>query len=238
MGWQAQRIVEKAVVVLLLMLPFSVWLTAPVPLVTALIAGLLRLRAWIDGAGLWGPVVYMLVYALAVVLLMPGSLLALSAGFAYGLWGVPLAVAAATAGAALSFLIGRYVAGERLRTLSNRRLLLRALENAVIEGGGRFVGLVRLSPLLPFGLLNYYFGITRIPFRQYLAGTLLGIIPGTSVNVLLASAGYAYTLGGMRHPLKLGLLAIGVVVTVYVCRSVMLRVRRVLRDAHARLEQG
>jgi len=238
MGWQAQRIVEKAVVVLLLMLPFSVWLTAPVPLVTALIAGLLRLRAWIDGAGLWGPVVYMLVYALAVVLLMPGSLLALSAGFAYGLWGVPLAVAAATAGAALSFLIGRYVAGERLRTLSNRRLLLRALENAVIEGGGRFVGLVRLSPLLPFGLLNYYFGITRIPFRQYLAGTLLGIIPGTSVNVVLASAGYAYALGGMLHPLKLVLLAIGVVVTLYVCRSVVLRVRKVLRDAHARMGQG
>lgn len=203
----------------------------------SLINGLLGLRRWMDGAGPWGPLVYMLAYALAVVLLVPGWLLALSAGFAYGPWGVPLAVSAATAGASISFLIGRYLAGEWLRRLTQRRLLLRAVEGAVVDGGWRFIGLIRLSPLLPFNLLNYYFGITRVSFLQYLPGTFVGILPGTSVNVLLASAGYAYTLGGMRHPLKLAMLGVGIVVTAVVCRSIMVRVQNGLRDAHARLGQ-
>lgn len=203
----------------------------------SLINGLLGLRRWMDGAGPWGPVVYMLVYALAVVLLVPGWLLALSAGFAYGPWGVPLAVSAATAGASISFLIGRYLAGGWLRRLTQRRLLLRAVEGAVVDGGWRFIGLIRLSPLLPFNLLNYYFGVTRVSFLQYLPGTFVGILPGTSVNVLLASAGYAYTLGGMRHPLKLAMLGVGIVVTAVVCRSIMIRVQNGLRDANARLGQ-
>jgi uncharacterized membrane protein YdjX (TVP38/TMEM64 family) len=233
MGWRRRRNIARAAVVLLLAALIAAWLMAPMPLIDALVS----IRTWIAGAGAWGPVVYMLVYALAVVLLVPGSLLALSAGLAYGPWGLPLAVSAATTGAALSFLIGRYLAGEWLRKLTNRHLLLRAVESAVTGGGWRFVGLVRLSPLLPFSLLNYYFGITRISFRQYLPGTLLGIIPGTSVNVLLASAGYAYTLGGMRHPLKLAMLAVGLAVTVVVCRIILRRVRIVLDDAKARLER-
>ena len=227
MGWRRRRNIARVTVLFLLAVLLGAWLLEPM----SLIVGLLRIRAWIDGTGAWGPLVYMLIYALAVVLLVPGSLLALSAGLAYGPWGLPLAVSAATAGAALSFVIGRYLAGGWLRALASRRLLLRAVESAVIEGGWRFVGLVRLSPLLPFGLLNYYFGVTRIPFRQFLPGTFLGIIPGTSVNVLLASAGYAYTLGGMRHPLKLALLAVGVVVTGFVCRIILRRVRDALRDA-------
>jgi uncharacterized membrane protein YdjX (TVP38/TMEM64 family) len=237
MGWRRRHNIARAVIGVLLILPASVWLVTPLPLIAAVLGGLLQLREWLDGAGLWGLVVYVLVYALAVVLLFPGSLLALSAGLAYGPWGVPLAVSGATIGAALSFLISRYVAGAWFRRLRRRRLLL-ALENAVIEGGWRFVCLVRLSPLLPFGLLNYYFGVTRIPFRQYLPGTVLGIIPGTSVNVLVASAGYAYTLGGLHHPLKLALLAVGITVTVLVCRIVILRVRKVLRQAQASLERG
>ena len=233
MGWRRRRNIARAVIVLLLTVLVGAWLAAPMALIDTLVS----VRAWIAEAGPWGPVVYMLAYAIAVVLLVPGSLLALSAGLAYGPWGLPLAVLAATAGAALAFLIGRYLAGEWLRKLINRRLLLRAVESAVTEGGWRFVGLVRLSPLLPFSLLNYYFGITRISFRQYLSGTLLGILPGTSVNVLLASAGYAYTLGGMRHPLKLAMLVVGIMVTVVVCRLIMQRVRTVLNDAQAKLER-
>jgi uncharacterized membrane protein YdjX (TVP38/TMEM64 family) len=233
MGRRRQRTIARATVVLLLAALVATWATAPM----SLINGLLGLRRWMDGSGPWGPVVYMLVYALAVVLLVPGWLLALSAGFAYGPWGVPLAVSAATAGASISFLIGRYLAGGWLRHLTHRRLLLRAVEGAVVDGGWRFIGLIRLSPLLPFNLLNYYFGVTRVSFLQYLPGTFLGILPGTSVNVLLASAGYAYTLGGMRHPLKLAMLAIGIVVTAFVCRSIMVRVQNGLRDAHAKLGQ-
>ena len=58
--------------------------------------------------------------------------------------------------------------------------------SSVAEFHARFIGLIRLSPLLPFNLLNYYFGVTRVSFLQFLPGTLLGILPGTSVNVLLA----------------------------------------------------
>src|SRR5215217_3061326 len=100
MDWRRRRNIARVTVLLLLAALIGGWLMAPM----SLIFGLLRLRAWIDGAGPWGPVVYVLIYALAVVLLVPGSLLALSAGLAYGPWGLPLALSAATAGAALSFV--------------------------------------------------------------------------------------------------------------------------------------
>lgn len=234
MGGQGWRNIAQAMVVLLLLiLLVAAWSMAPV----ALIASLARLRAWIAAAGPWGPVVYVLLYTLAIVLLVPGSLLALSAGLAYGLWGLPLALSGATAGAALSFLAGRHLVGAWLRRRSDGHPILQAVEGAVTEGGWRFVAMVRLSPLLPFNLLNYYFAVTRISFRRYLAGTFLGIIPGTAVNVLLASAGYAYTMGGMRHPLKLAMLAVGLVVTAFVCRIVQRRVQTALQDAKAGLER-
>ena len=200
--------------------------------------GLIQARAWIEDFGPWGPALFVLLYVLAVVLLVPGSVLALSAGLAYGAWGVPLALTAATTGATLSFLIGRYIARDQVHLLARRRPVLRAVETAVSEGGWRIVGLVRLSPFLPFSLLNYFFGVTRIPFRHYVMATFFGIVPGTSVNVFVAAAGHAASLDGLRNPLRLALFGIGLIVTAVVCRYLLRRIRIAIKHAELQLHKG
>ena len=190
---------------------------------------LTKILAWIRGFGFWGPAVFFLLYILAVVVLVPGSVLALVAGLSYGMWGLPLALLAATTGASLSFLIARHLAHNQVQAMTQHHLLWRAVEHAISEGGWRIVSLVRLSPVLPFNLQNYLFGVTRIPFRHYLPATFLGIFPGTSVNVLFATAGHAMTLGGFWHPLKAGLFVVGLVLTVAVGWTINRRVQAILR---------
>jgi uncharacterized membrane protein YdjX (TVP38/TMEM64 family) len=200
-------------------------------------AGLRRIQTWIDSFGIWGPAVFVLLYIMAVVALAPGSVLALVAGLAYGMWGLPLALVAATTGASLSFLIARHLARSQVQAMTRHHLLWRAVERAVSEGGWRMVGLVRLSPVLPFNLQNYFFGITRIPFWHYLLATLLGILPGTAVNVSIATAGHSVTLGGLWHPLKLALFMFGLAVTVGVCWTITRRVQSMLKlSAQVRVE--
>ncbi len=116
-----------------------------------------------------------------------------------------------------------------MQALTRHHLLWRAIEHAISEGGWRIVGLVRLSPLFPFNLQNYFFGITRIPFRHYLPATFLGIFPGTTVNVSFATVGQAMTLGGFWHPLKVGLFILGLVVTVAVGWTIHRRVHAMLK---------
>ena len=166
--------------------------------------------------GIWGPVIFFAFYVFAVVMLVPGSVLALAAGIAYGMWGLPLALAAATTGAAFSFLIARHLARIKIQAFSQRCLSWQAVERSISESGWRIVGMMRLSPLLPFNLLNYFFGTTRISLRCYFFGTLLGIVPGTTVNVSFAATGHALTLAGFFHPLKLALFVVGLVLTIAV----------------------
>ena len=193
------------------------------------VVDLRKIQAWIKGFGFWGPAVFSFFYILAVVALVPGSVLALVAGLSYGMWGLPLALVAATIGASFSFLIARHLARTRVQALTQHHLLWRAVEHAISEGGWRIVGLVRLSPVLPFNLPNYCFGITRIPFWHYLPATFLGIFPGTTVNVSFATAGQAMTLGGFWHPLKAGLFVLGLVVTIAVGWAISRRVDTMLR---------
>lgn len=234
MDAKRRRTIARAAVVFPVFAIVAGWLMLPL----SLAEGLLQIYSWIDRLGPWGPALFVAAYVLAVVLLVPGSMLALLAGLVYGPWGFPLALTGATTGAALSFLIGRYVAGRHVRLLSRRRPVLRAVERAVREGGWRFVGLVRLSPLLPFNLLNYFFGVTRIPFRDYIFATFAGIMPGTAVNVFIATAGQAVGLETLRHPLRLALFGVGLVVTVVVWCYILRRVRIALRHADVALDEG
>lgn len=226
MDGRRRRLLGRAALLLLLAAGLTFWLLLASPA-----AALRRIQDWIDSFGFWGPALFLLFYVIAVVVLVPGSMLALLAGLAYGMWGLPLALAAATVGASISFLIARHLARSRVLALTRRRVVWRAFERAVSEGGWRIVGLVRLSPLLPFNLQNYFFGITSIPFRHYLPATLFGILPGTTVNVSLAAAGYAMSAGDLWHPLKLALLALGLAVTVVVCWTVGRRVQAILQIA-------
>jgi pyruvate/2-oxoglutarate dehydrogenase complex dihydrolipoamide dehydrogenase (E3) component/uncharacterized membrane protein YdjX (TVP38/TMEM64 family) len=149
---------------------------------------LLDFVGWVRDAGWVGSVTFVVTYVVATVLFIPGSILTLGAGFAYGVaLGSLLVWVASNAGAALAFLLGRTLARDTIaaRVAGNPRFA--AIDRAVGRQGFKIVFLTRLSPVFPFNLLNYAFGLTRVRFRDYLLGSLTGMIPGTIMFVYLGS---------------------------------------------------
>jgi uncharacterized membrane protein YdjX (TVP38/TMEM64 family) len=172
------------------LLPVSAWLGA--------------LRDYVVDLGLLGVAVFAAVYVCAVVLLAPGSLLTIAAGFAYGFWGLPIALVAATAGASLAFLIGRYLARDSVQRAIERRRNIAAIDRAISVEGWKIVLLLRLNPLVPFNLQNYLFGITAVPFGPYVATTLVGIAPTTAAFVSVGALGEAALDPGSGYWVLLG----------------------------------
>src|SRR5207245_2523858 len=127
--------------------------------------------------GEWAPILFVLLYAMATVLFVPGSVLTLAGGALFGpIWGTLWNLTGATLGATLAFVIARYAASDWLAKRSSDRLgrLMRGVE----EEGWRFVAFVRLVPLFPFNLVNYAFGLTRIRLREYVLASLVCMAPG------------------------------------------------------------
>ena len=180
----------------------------------------------IAALGPWGPVAYALAYALALVALVPGGPLSIGAGLVFGAWGVPVVLVGATAGAGLAFLVSRHLLRERVRRMIARRPTLAAVDRAVGEEGWRIVGLLRLSPLVPFNLQNYFFGVTPIAFWPYLLATFAGIAPGAVLYVYLGIIGRE--AGADAGPLKWAFVAAGLVATVAVAVLVGRKARAVL----------
>lgn len=146
-------------------------------------------QGWLGGMGWWGVALYSVLFVLAIVALVPGSVLSVTAGITYGLWGAPIAVIGATVGSVIAYLIARHLMRDTVDAWIGRSRHLRAVEDAVNEEGWHVVALVRLSPLLPFNIQNYLFGITHIRFWPYVWATFFGILPGTVFDVYLGSIG-------------------------------------------------
>jgi uncharacterized membrane protein YdjX (TVP38/TMEM64 family) len=171
--------------------------------------------SWTGEFGLLGAIVFASVYVVAVVALAPVWPLSVAAGLAFGLWGIPLVIVSATTGASLAFLVARFLVRDRVTELTRKRPMLDAVDKAVAEEGWKVVALLRLSPLVPFNLQNYFLGATEIGFFPYLAATFLGIMPGSAAYVYLGILGRAAAAGeqgGGR--LKIGLLAAGLAATI------------------------
>ena len=152
----------------------TAWLVLPVS------NWLLALVDWVRAAGATGFITYAALYALATVLLLPGSVLTLGAGFVYGpIWGVLLASPASVLGATLAFLLGRFVARDWIRHRIATNPRFEAVDAAVGKGGFKIVLLLRLSPIFPFTLLNYALGLTRVRLRDYVLASFIGMLPGT-----------------------------------------------------------
>jgi uncharacterized membrane protein YdjX (TVP38/TMEM64 family) len=182
---------------------------------------------WVAGLGAWGVVAYVALYVLATVLFLPGSILTLGAGVLFGVAkGSVIVSVAATLGALSAFLVGRYMARDWVaaRIAGNPRFS--AVDQAVAREGWKIVGLTRLSPVFPFNLLNYAFGLTSVSLRDYFWATWIGMIPGGVMYVYLGSlAGDLALLGAeerSRSAFEWGLYLLGLVatvtVTVYVTR--------------------
>jgi len=146
-------------------------------------------QRWLGAMGPWGVALYCLLFVIAIVALVPGSVLSVAAGLTYGMWGAPIAVLCATVGSVIAYLIARHLVRDTVDGWIGRSRHLRAVEDAVNEEGWHVVALVRLSPLLPFNIQNYLFGITHIRFWPYVWATLFGILPGTVFDVYLGSIG-------------------------------------------------
>lgn len=139
-----------------------------------------------SGLGVWGPMVFVLIYILATVLFVPGTILTIAAGTIFGLVvGMVTVSIGSTVGAALAFLISRYVARDKIAVIAGRNRRFAAIDRAIDEGGWKIVVLVRLSPVTPFSLENYLFGLTRICFWPYVLASWLAMIPGTFFYVYL-----------------------------------------------------
>jgi uncharacterized membrane protein YdjX (TVP38/TMEM64 family) len=170
------------------------------------------------------------------VLFIPGSLLTLAAGFAFGVVTGTVAVSLGSiAGASAAFWAGRTLVRGLIEEKVARTPRFRALDQAVAERGFKIVLLTRLSPVFPFTLLNYAFGLTRVRFRDYFFASWIGMLPGTVMYVYLGSAvksladlAAGRVEGGLGARVLFGVgLAATVAVTVYVTRVA----RQALRQA-------
>src|SRR5438105_286924 len=145
---------------------------------------------WVGKMGLAGIFIFIAVYALATVLLAPGSILTIGAGFAFGLWKGFLAVSAgATLGASLAFLIGRFIARDKVEAIARRNETFREIDNAIGEEGAKLIFLLRLSPVIPFNLSNYFYGLTAVRFWPYALASWIGMMPGAFLYVYIGTAG-------------------------------------------------
>jgi uncharacterized membrane protein YdjX (TVP38/TMEM64 family) len=169
----------------------------------------------VDGTGASGGVIYGAVYVVAALLLGPGSVLTIGAGLLFGLlWGTIIASVAATTAAALAFLIARHLARGQVKKLAEKDERFAAIDQAIREKGFKVIGLLRLSPLVPYSLSNYLYGLTSVDFAPYVLASWLGMLPGTVLYVYLGAAGRAAASG--RSPGEWALLAAGLVATAVV----------------------
>ena len=140
---------------------------------------LLHLLAWTQSLGFWGPVVVVLFYIVACLLFLPGSILTIGAGFLFKLaLGTATVSVGATLGACAAFWVGRTVARGWVAKKIGGNAKFAAIDEAVGREGFKIVLLTRLSPVFPFNLLNYAFGLTRVRFRSYALASWIGMLPG------------------------------------------------------------
>jgi len=214
----------------------AVWLLAAVLLVIAgyavsvlpLAEWAQALSSWFEALGAAGFLAFAGAYVVAAVLLIPVWPLSITAGVVFGTLGFILVPVSATLGAAAAFVLSRHFARGNIRDWLARRPHYRAVDQAIAEEGWKVVALLRLSPLVPYNLMNYFCGMTGVTFPIYLLATFLGSVPVTAMYVYLGLVGQAVARGTMGWPqwaLLLAGLAATIAVTVLITRRVRLKLR-------------
>lgn len=187
---------------------------------------------WIETLGVWAPCVFVTVYALSCIFFVPAFIFTVASGILFGLVkGACLSLAGGAIGAALAFLIGRYIAREPVRRLFAKNREFHALEGAVSARGWKIIVLARLSPIFPFLIGNYAFGLTRLSVWEYALASAAGTIPSAFAfayaGTLLGSLTFLEAPGRERTPAEWALLAGGFISTVVLS----LYLRRVAESA-------
>jgi len=183
---------------------------------------------WVQDIGPWGPVVLALAYIPACLFFVPGLVLTLGGGFAFGLVTGTIAISlGSTAGACAAFWVGRTFLRDTISKRIENNERFQAIDRAVGKQGFKVVLLTRLSPVFPFNLLNYAFGLTDVRFRDYALASWIGMLPGTIMYVYLGSATKSIAdivagkvEGGIGQQLLFGVgLLATIIVTVLVTRT-------------------
>lgn len=190
---------------------------------------------WVQNIGMWGPVVVAAFYVVACVLFLPGSVLTLGAGFLFGvILGTITVSIGSTLGACAAFIVGRTIARDWISGKVEGNEKFAAIDKAVGTEGFKIVFLTRLSPVFPFNLLNYAFGLTNVSFRHYALASWIGMIPGTVMYVYFGSTLRSLTdvmsgnyEGGMAQTVFIYVgLGVTIAVTIFVTRVAKRALRR------------
>jgi uncharacterized membrane protein YdjX (TVP38/TMEM64 family) len=190
---------------------------------------------WVSSLGPLGPVVFIVIYIAACVLFVPGSILTIGAGVVFGVVRGSIYVSiAATLGATAAFLGGRYFARAWVAARLAGNPKFKAIDDAVGREGWKIVLLTRLSPIFPFNLLNYAYGLTKVGLRDYVIASWAGMIPGTVMFVYIGSlsgdVARAAAGGGSQSPARWALNALGFAATIAVAIYVTRIGTRALRE--------
>ena len=181
------------------------------------------LEAQIGNLGALAPLGFMVIFAFATVLFVPGAVFSLIGGALFGpLWGTLYNLLGASLGATLAFLAARYMASDWVARKSAGRL--KQLIAGVEAEGWRFVALTRLVPLFPFNLLNYALGLTRIRFGHYVLATLICMAPGAAAYTWLGYAGRE-AAAGSSSALNYGLSGLALLALVAFLPGLVRRLR-------------
>jgi uncharacterized membrane protein YdjX (TVP38/TMEM64 family) len=205
-------------------------------------AQLPRFTAWVASLGSWGPLAFVAGYSIAPVILAPAFLLTIAAGAIFGfVKGTIYVMIGATIGATLAFLTGRYLARQFVEGLLRREPRLQIIDRAVERHGFRLVALLRMSPAVPFVLLNYALGLSRVRLLDYVAASV-GMLPVVAMYVYTGKvAGDLATLASgtaqPRGPLYYAMIALGfastVAVTIYVTRIAKQAIEHEIAESRA-----
>jgi uncharacterized membrane protein YdjX (TVP38/TMEM64 family) len=146
-----------------------------------------EIQAAIQSVGSLAPMLYLLIYSIAPVFFVPGWIITIAGGLAFGaVWGTALTVVGATIGATLAFFVARYLGRDFVARLLKGKF--KTLDDQAARHGFQVIFFLRLIPLVPFNALDYVAGISKVGARDYILGTFLGIIPGTFAYVYLGSS--------------------------------------------------
>ena len=207
-------------------------------------AWLKEFNQWIKDLGTVGLFVFMVAYALFAVLMLPGAILTIGAGIIFGLgWGFLAVSIGSTLGASLAFLLGRSFARDKIRALTADKPKFQSIDRAIGERGAKLIFLLRLSPVIPFNLSNYFYGLTAVKFWPYVFASWIGMMPGILVYVYIGTLGRAAAQsaaggGPQRDTLEWALLAVGLAATLGVTIWVSKIARKAIHQTEINETQG
>lgn len=197
------------------------------------------IRGEVDALGAFGPVAYGIGYVIAALAFVPGAAITIGAGTIFGLGiGTVIVSIASTTAAALAFPLARTLLRSRIEKLAAERKSFQAVDEAIEEGGWKIVGLLRLSPVVPFSALNYLLGLTSVAYVPAVLVSWVAMLPGTLLYVSIGAAGGEVAAGNEKSALEWTLLGAGLLATIVVTALLTKMARKRMREHDVPLEES